>query len=202
MWERARYRGAIGHDSLTAEGGRRKAEGKRQKVQGTRQGSELRALPCAFCILLAWHNRFMAGLIVLLLSCVACARGPMLPDETPAPRPTALDSASDERIDLRIGAAATLPGTTTTVTFVRVVSDGRCPKGVQCIWEGDAAVELRAAPAGGDAQTITLHTNDRFEREATVGDVAVRLEQLEPYPEADKPVAADNYVVTLRVAAR
>jgi hypothetical protein len=126
----------------------------------------------------------------------------MLPDETPAPRPTALDSASDERIDLRIGAAATLPGTTTTVTFVRVVNDGRCPKGVQCIWEGDAAVELRVAPAGGDAQTITLHTNDRFERQAAVGGATVRLEQLEPYPETDRSIPADSYIVTLRVAAR
>jgi len=61
-----------------------------------------------------------------------------------------------------------------------VVSEGRCPKGVQCIWEGDAAVELRVAPAGGDAQTITLHTNDRFERQAVIGGVTVRLEQLEP----------------------
>ncbi|HTM31352.1 MAG TPA: hypothetical protein VL263_08600 [Vicinamibacterales bacterium] len=143
----------------------------------------------------------MAGLIVLLLSCVACVQAPVLPDETPPARPAALDSSSDERIDLRIGATATLPGTATTVTFVRVVSEGRCPKGVQCVWEGDAAVELRVAPAGGDAQTITLHTNDRFERQAVIGGVTVRLEQLEPYPEADKPIAPDSYVVTLRASA-
>jgi len=131
----------------------------------------------------------MAGLIVLLLSCVACVQAPVLPDETPPARPAALDSSSDERIDLRIGATATLPGTATTVTFVRVVSEGRCPKGVQCVWEG------------GDAQTITLHTNDRFERQAVIGGVTVRLEQLEPYPEADKPIAPDSYVVTLRASA-
>jgi hypothetical protein len=142
----------------------------------------------------------MAGLIVLLLSCVACGHGPVLPDERSPVQPTALDAASDARIEVRVGATATLPGTTITVTFVRVVSDGRCPKGVQCIWEGDAAVELRVAPASGDAQTITLHTNDRFERQAVVGGVTVRLEQLEPYPETDKPIAPDNYVVTLRAS--
>ena len=143
----------------------------------------------------------MARLIVLLLSCVACAHGTELPDEISPVQPTAFDAASDERIEVRVGATATLPGTTISVTFVRVVSDGRCPKGVQCIWEGDAAVELRAGPAGADTQTLTLHTNDRFERQATVGGVTVRLEQLEPYPEADKPIAADRYVVTLRASA-
>ena len=35
----------------------------------------------------------MAGLIVFLLSCVACAQGPVLPDETPLARPAAADSA-------------------------------------------------------------------------------------------------------------
>ena len=52
MWERARYRGAIGHDSLTAEeGGRRKAEGKRQKdkAQGRAPNFGLCLVPFAFC---------------------------------------------------------------------------------------------------------------------------------------------------------
>ena len=144
----------------------------------------------------------MVGLIVLLLSCVACAQGSVLRDDSPPAGPTPLDSAGDERVELRVGASATLPGTTSTVTFVRVTSDSRCPKGVQCIWEGDAAVELRVAPSDGEPQTLTLHTNDRFARQAAVGGVTVALESLEPYPARDSPPAADSYTVTLRVSAR
>ena len=142
------------------------------------------------------------GLLVLLLSCVACAHNPTVPDDPPAASVTPLDASSDDVIELRVGASAALPGTSSTVTFVRVVSDARCPKWVQCIWEGDAAVELRVQPSTGDATTINLHTSDRFEQQASVGGVTVTLERLQPYPERDKPPAEDNYVVTLRVSAR
>jgi hypothetical protein len=143
----------------------------------------------------------MAGLLLILLSFVACAHNPTVPDDVPSASVMPLDAASDEVIDLRVGASAAVPGTSSTVTFVRVISDARCPKGVQCIWEGDAVVELRVQPTAGDAKTITLHTSDRFEQQASAGGVSVRLERLQPYPEREQPIAADSYVVTLRVSA-
>ena len=143
----------------------------------------------------------MATLIVLLLSCVACAHGPMAPDEPLPAGSTPRDTAGDEVIELRVGTTAPVPGTTSTISFVRVADDSRCPKGVKCIWEGDAVVELRVQPQQAEASRVEVHTNQRFQRQARIDGVTVTLETLAPYPEADAPVPADRYVATLRIAA-
>jgi hypothetical protein len=141
----------------------------------------------------------MASLILLLLSCVACAHQPTSPDETLPAASTPLRSESADVIELRVGASAPVPGTTSVISFVGVANDSRCPRGVTCIWEGDAVVSLRVQPQQGEPRTIDLHTSDRFDQQTRIDGVTVRLERLEPYPEKDAPVPADAYRVTLRV---
>jgi hypothetical protein len=87
------------------------------------------------------------------------------------------------------------------ITFVRVVDESRCPTGVSCIWEGDAIAELRARIDGRD-ELLRLHANPRFEREAVVDGVGVRLDRLDPYPEKDRPIAAGEYRVLLSIDKR
>jgi len=140
----------------------------------------------------------MAVLFVFLFGCLACARHQVIANGT---APSAPSAVGDEMLELRIGATASVPGTTSSVTFVRVSNDSRCPKGVTCVWEGDAVVELRVQSPGGEPRVITLHVNPRFEQRATIDGVVVALDRLDPYPEADRPIAADGYVATLRVAA-
>ena len=57
---------------------------------------------------------------------------------------------------LKIGASAKLVNW--SVTFVRVVSDSRCPPQVQCVWAGDAMIELRVT-RDRVSRKITLHTS-------------------------------------------
>jgi hypothetical protein len=43
--------------------------------------------------------------------------------------------------------------------YVRLTSDSRCKPDVQCVWAGDAVIELYWAPTGGTARPLTLHLN-------------------------------------------
>lgn len=140
----------------------------------------------------------MPALFVLLFGCLACAHHQVAASAT---APAAPASVSDEMLELRVGATAAVPGTTSALAFVRVSNDSRCPKGVTCVWEGDAVVELRVQTPGGEPRVVSLHVNPRFEQRATIDRVVVALDRLEPYPEADRPIPADGYVVTLRVTA-
>lgn len=45
-----------------------------------------------------------------------------------------------------------------TLRYVRIVNDSRCPPGVQCIWAGDAEVAFTWTPATGAMQSFSLHT--------------------------------------------
>ena len=56
---------------------------------------------------------------------------------------------------LKVGASAKLVNW--SMTFVRVVSDSRCPPQVQCVWAGDAMVELRVT-RDRVSRTVRLHT--------------------------------------------
>ena len=56
---------------------------------------------------------------------------------------------------LQLGASAKLVNW--SLTFVRVVSDSRCPPKVNCVWAGDAIVELRVT-RDRVSRTIVLHT--------------------------------------------
>jgi hypothetical protein len=140
-----------------------------------------------------------AALLVLVLSCAACANTPVTPGDATPTAPRAGDASLEQTIELPAGATAPVPGTSVTITFVRVASDSRCPRGVTCIWAGDAVVQLRLQPREGEAQPVELHTSQGGGHEATVESVTVSLERLDPYPEPDRPIAAERYVVTLNV---
>lgn len=141
-----------------------------------------------------------AVVAVLVAASVCCGprvSGPVTPATDTQPQAT---QDKPQQVTLRAGEASELSGRGATVTFVRVTEDSRCPKGVNCVWEGDAVVELRVQTGAAAPATVQLHTNDRFDREATAGGLRLRLESLDPYPEADRPIAAGDYRVVLSIS--
>lgn len=65
------------------------------------------------------------------------------------------------------------------------VQDSRCPKDVQCIWEGDAVVTLRINSAD-TTQNFVLHTNPKQEEgklaETEIFMHHIQLLDVSPYP--------------------
>jgi hypothetical protein len=43
--------------------------------------------------------------------------------------------------------------------YVRLANDSRCKPDVQCVWAGDAVIELHWTPNAGTARDLTLHLN-------------------------------------------
>jgi hypothetical protein len=133
-----------------------------------------------------------AAAALLVMASVACASS--------AQSPVAAETMSQTELTLAPGESRRVPDTEATIVFEAVVEDSRCPTGVTCIWEGDAAVSLRVEASGEQPRTYSLHTNDRFEREAVHGALRIRLVSLAPLPTAEGPVKPEDYRVTLAVA--
>ncbi len=78
--------------------------------------------------------------------------------------------------------------------FTEVFGDSRCPRGVECVWEGNAEIGIEAAKAGHPGALLRLNTNRRFATKATYLEYTVELLGLYPYPvegrERDRPYAA------------
>ena len=147
-----------------------------------------------------WRARLaLCPLAVLIAACgeLATVAGPA--EATGRAGPTgsmaAQDTALGATAKLRVGGSLTVGGEALEVRFDRVSEDSRCPIGVTCVWEGDAVV--RVTVTKGASAGLELHTQVNFPREATYAGYRVRLADLAPLPEANRPVDPAAYVASL-----
>lgn len=139
----------------------------------------------------AHSARFGGTLLLLLAICpLACAANP-------ASQAAPQDSGT--AVVLAPGESRRVPEADLTISFLRVVEDSRCPTGVTCIREGDAAVLLRADKPGIPPSEMTLHTSGPGAVEQSVDNVTIKLAGVTPYPAADSKPRPDEYRVTLLV---
>jgi hypothetical protein len=101
-------------------------------------------------------------------------------------------------VELRPGESKTVEGI--TLGFEGVLSEGRCPIGLFCFWEGDAACGLWAEMSERNRLEFVLHTSDTFGRTITYGGREIGLKVLDPYPVYERPTDPDDYVVTLQLS--
>ena len=128
--------------------------------------------------------------LLILIGALACASKPI---------GQATDRDAGDQFVLAPGESRRIPEIDRTVSFEAVTEDSRCPTGVTCIREGDAAVRVRIETAGASSSTYTLHTGGPGGREAADGDVIVRLVDVKPYPAGDSRPRPDEYRVTLLI---
>lgn len=115
--------------------------------------------------------------ILLLALLNGCASQATAADPGPATMPL-----TEQSLSLKLGAQAKLADGS-HLTYVSLVNDSRCPPNVQCIWSGDAEIELRWEPKGsGAAKTFSLHTHPlqgKGETSMALGKLHVTLTDLE-----------------------
>ncbi len=81
----------------------------------------------------------------------------------------------------------------------KIKEDSRCPKGVNCVWEGQVVVQVTMKEKGGKAQTVDFTLKGRENQSASrriSSKYQIRVKQVDPYPEEGTTIAKDDYVVT------
>jgi hypothetical protein len=107
----------------------------------------------------------------------------------------------NENFKLRLGlfAAFNDGGRDIAVRFESLNDDSRCPLGVQCGWEGDAAINVTLM-ANNVSYTGELHTSAAVGPQViTLEGYDIRLVELTPYPVATRTIDPGEYVATLKV---
>jgi hypothetical protein len=103
-----------------------------------------------------------------------------------------------QEFTLPVGQTASLEGESLSIRFVEVISDSRCPEGVECVWAGEAQCRLRLTVAGSPAEMIVVQPG---------GDVGAKEYfiqykidfLLEPYPQEGQPIAPSDYQLIMTV---
>jgi hypothetical protein len=127
--------------------------------------------------------------LVIPLSGSACGKGNGAEGtDSPAQATAPVDG---KEFTLRQGEAIQLAGSQSTLHFVAVPEDSRCPADVQCIWAGNARLSFRL-----DDSTFAINTTVE-PREAVVSGFRFELVQLTARAQGDTmPV---HYSATLKV---
>jgi hypothetical protein len=132
--------------------------------------------------------------LALVLGAAACGSSERAPIEPSASQDaTAIDAVLGQPFTIRIGQTATVAGTNLTVRMLAVPADSRCPTDVQCVWAGNARVDLRAG--GGD---VSLNTHEE-PHAVRMGDYRLELTGLTPAPTSTESIAPAMYAATLLV---
>ncbi|MDT5019166.1 MAG: hypothetical protein QOD39_5326 [Mycobacterium sp.] len=103
------------------------------------------------------------------------------------------------------GQEAVIRGQNLSLRFTEVLEDSRCPKQVECFWTGQARISI-VVESGKGQTTVSFNTNPApglNQQTADVGDYAIVLESLDPYPETpDGGIALQDYRAMLLVRKR
>lgn len=116
---------------------------------------------------------------------------------------SAFAQSSDSAV-IKLGDSAELAASKISIKFVRVIEDSRCPADVNCIWAGNAKIEIEASK-GAQKSTFVLNTNGN-ETEAKFAGYVIELAGLEPQktsaknePENEQEPCGIPYEATFRI---
>ena len=97
-------------------------------------------------------------------------------------------------VTLAPGQSAQADGT--TVTFVGVLSDSRCPIDAMCVWAGEAMAAFQVSARGLD-QRLELALFDAAKRRGSVRGLAIEFTTLAPATRAATPIRPEDYRATV-----
>jgi hypothetical protein len=125
---------------------------------------------------------------------VASAFTLLLPSSACAPiQTTAVIVEPGVSFTLAPGQAATVRRADARITFREVREDSRCPVDVQCVWAGDAKIDVTVARAGSPTETKTLSITPP-DNEVQIGNLKIRFVGLAPVPRQGDGNSPRNYL--------
>ena len=104
----------------------------------------------------------------------------------------------EQEFKLKIGESAKTPHEGLQIEFDSVPEDSRCPKGVNCVWAGNAKILLKVKKDADKPANVELNTNINPKTSRYLG-YELSLKELKPYPESNATIKSSDYEVTLTV---
>ncbi len=104
-----------------------------------------------------------------------------------------------EPVQLQIGGKIDCKGA--PIQLVAVKEDSRCPQYANCVWEGQAVIQLALGDRDRQMVDLTLRDGKPELASKSIGGYIYRLSDVTPYPVAGQTIQPEEYVVTFTVEA-
>ena len=113
---------------------------------------------------------------------------------------TSITASLGQAFDIKVGQEATISSQQLSLKFLSVSEDSRCPQGTNCIWEGNAKVNIQLTSQSQISDTVELNTAMSLPSEATFLNYNISLLDLQPYPLAGSTIQQSEYIATVSVS--
>lgn len=100
---------------------------------------------------------------------------------------------------MRIGETCKPEKSNATFTFIEVVSDNRCPRGVNCIQAGEAVILVKVGD--GSPQKVKIDTDPKTIARLPIEGGTVEMLEMNPYPEARIRIDPAQRTLKIRMVA-
>lgn len=107
-------------------------------------------------------------------------------------------AAGNETVIVKRGQQKTAAKGEITIKFVSVTEDSRCPVDANCIWAGNAAVQVKVTTRGRGTKMMTMNTNSGPQGDQFNG-WAINLTSLTPAPKSTKATNPKSYTATFSI---
>jgi hypothetical protein len=129
-------------------------------------------------------NGLLVAVILLMTASLSCSSNE-------------IKASLGHELNLPVGKTAVISGENLELKFVEVTGDSRCPKGVQCVWAGEAKCLMLITYYKSISSVVFTQSG---------GDVAREIFNqykisftLEPYPESGKQIAKSDYELLITI---
>jgi hypothetical protein len=140
------------------------------------------------------------GLVIALMGCSAMnSEGETNSSALKCATPTDASPELGSTFNVRYGESATIAGEGLELTFAEFVGDSRCPRSVECIAAGYAAIVVLAERPPSAAVSLPLNTSTLPSSRKTYSGYEVQLVDVLPYPEVARMSEATDYCARLKV---
>ena len=131
------------------------------------------------------------NLVFLLAAILAsCAQDPIISPKV----------SLNEQFTIKAGRQVVIKGEKLSVRFSSVQNESRCPTGVQCVWEGNAAISIEVSKKRKKSTQAVLNTNTAIQpNELAYKKYRIKLLGLNPYPRIDEKTEAKDYEAVMIV---
>ena len=100
---------------------------------------------------------------------------------------------------LQLGESARCECSGPAIQFTAIKEDSRCPEYTNCIWEGQSVIQFSLEKGSRQYIDLALRAGHPELASKKIGNYIYRLEKVTPYPQADKEVKPEEYIVELVV---
>ena len=109
---------------------------------------------------------------------------------------SAVSAKQGQEVSVKINTEAKANGGL-RVRFVELVEDSRCPVVTNCVWAGNATIQVRVT-RNGRSKVLTLNSN-ADPREVSFAGYSFKLTGLTPEPRSNIRINRNGYVATIEV---